>query len=194
MKDYISAQISEAQGVMSAMLADRALLGAVEAAAGACITSLQGGGKILLAGNGGSAADAQHIAGEFVSRFAFDRPGLPAIALTTDTSILTAIGNDYGYEKLFARQVQAHGNDGDIFIGYSTSGKSPNILRAFEEARTKGLVCVGLAGNRGGPMRELCDFLLEVPSGVTPKIQEGHLVLGHILCGLVENAIFKATA
>jgi D-sedoheptulose 7-phosphate isomerase len=146
----------------------------------------------LLAGNGGSAADAQHIAGEFVSRFAFDRPGLPAIALTTDTSILTAIGNDYGYEKLFARQVQAHGQKGDVFIGYSTSGQSPNVLLALKEARLRGLICIGLTGNRGGPMRELCDYLLEVPSSDTPKIQEGHLVLGHILCGLVENAIFKA--
>jgi len=192
MKNYIAAQISEAQRVMSAMLEDIALQSSVEAAAQACIASLKQGGKILLAGNGGSAADAQHIAGEFVSRFAFDRPGLPAIALTTDTSILTAIGNDYGYEKLFARQVQAHGNKGDVFIGYSTSGKSPNILRAFEEARARGLVCIGLTGNRGGPMRELCDFLLEVPSSDTPKIQEGHLVLGHILCGLVENAMFEA--
>ena len=194
MKDFISAQISEAQGVMAAMLANPALIATVEAAAAASIACLQRGGKILLAGNGGSAADAQHIAGEFVSRFAFDRPGLPAIALTTDTSILTAIGNDYGYERLFARQVQAHGNKGDIFIGYSTSGKSPNILRAFEEARSREMICVGFAGNRGGPMRDLCDFLLEVPSAVTPKIQEGHLVLGHILCGLVENAIFKAPA
>ncbi|MDG0980802.1 MAG: D-sedoheptulose 7-phosphate isomerase [Halieaceae bacterium] len=192
MKNYIAAQISEAQRVMSAMLEDIALQSRVEVAAQACIASLKHGGKILLAGNGGSAADAQHIAGEFVSRFAFDRPGLPAIALTTDSSILTAIGNDYGYEKLFARQVQAHGNKGDVFIGYSTSGKSPNILRAFEEARARGLVCIGLTGNRGGPMRELCNYLLEVPSSDTPKIQEGHLVLGHILCGLVENAIFKA--
>ena len=191
MKNYITAQISETQRVMAAMLADEALLATLEAAASACISCMRAGGKILLAGNGGSAADAQHIAGELVSRFAFDRPGLPAIALTTDSSILTAIGNDYGYEKLFARQVQAHGNKGDVFIGYSTSGKSPNILRAFEEARVRGLVCVGLTGNRGGPMRELCDYLLEVPSSDTPKIQEGHLVLGHILCGLVENAIFK---
>lgn len=192
MKGYITAQIAEAQRVMTAMRADDALIAKVEAAAGACIACLKQGGKVLLAGNGGSAADAQHIAGEFVSRFAFDRPGLPAIALTTDTSILTAIGNDYGYEKLFARQVQALGRKGDVFIGYSTSGKSPNVLRAFEEARLHGLVCVGLTGNRGGPMRELCDYLLEVPSADTPKIQEGHLVLGHILCGLVENAIFKA--
>lgn len=192
MKSYIAVQIAEAQRVMSAMLADEVLLSTVVAAAEACITCMEHGGKILLAGNGGSAADAQHIAGELVCRFAFDRPGLPAIALTTDSSILTAIGNDYGYEKLFARQVQAHGNKGDVFIGYSTSGKSPNILRAFEEARVKGLVCVGLTGNRGGPMRELCDFLLEVPSSDTPKIQEGHLVLGHILCGLVERTLFKA--
>lgn len=131
MKGYISVQIAEAKRVMSAMLADEALLSTLEAASGACIGSLQRGGKILLAGNGGSAADAQHIAGELVSRFAFDRPGLPAIALTTDSSILTAIGNDYGYEKLFSRQVQAHGNKGDVFIGYSTSGKSPNILPGY---------------------------------------------------------------
>lgn len=194
MQNYIAAQISEAQRVMAAMLVDKALFATLEAAAGACIGCFQCGGKVLLAGNGGSAADAQHIAGEFVSRFAFDRPGLPAIALTTDTSILTSIGNDYGYESLFARQVQAHGNKEDVFIAYSTSGKSPNILRALEEARTCGLVCVGLTGNRGGSMRELCDFLLEVPSSDTPKIQEGHLVLGHILCGLVENTLFKASS
>ena len=190
MKDYISTQITEAGRVMSAMLADTNLLSRVETAAAACIDSFKNGGKLLFAGNGGSAADAQHMAGEFVSRFAFDRPGLPAIALTTDTSILTAIGNDYGYEKLFARQVQAHGRDGDVFVGYSTSGNSPNILLAFEEARSRGLICIGLTGNRGGPMRELCHHLLEVPCADTPKIQEGHLVLGHIICGLVENAIF----
>ena len=192
MKNYILAQLSEAQRVLAAMLADQELLAAVDAAANACISCIRAGGKILLAGNGGSAADAQHIAGEFVSRFAFDRPGLAAIALTTDTSILTAIGNDYGYDRLFSRQVQALGNKGDIFIAYSTSGKSPNILHALEEARVRGLVCVGLTGNRGGPMHELCDYLLEVPSSDTPKVQEGHLVLGHILCGLVESAIFKA--
>lgn len=192
MKNYITAQISEAQRLMSAMLVDRALQNSLEATAQACIASLKQGGKILLAGNGGSAADSQHIAGEFVSRFSFDRPGLPAIALTTDTSILTAIGNDYGYEKLFARQVQSLGNKGDVFIGYSTSGKSPNILNSFKEARAKGLICVGMTGNLGGQMRALCDHLFEVPSGDTPKIQEGHLLLGHIICGLVENAMFKA--
>lgn len=192
MKNYIKTQISEARHILAAMLLDEALFATLEATASACINSIQLGGKILLAGNGGSAADAQHIAGEFVSRFAFERPGLPAIALTTDTSILTAIGNDYGFESLFARQVQAHGMKGDVFIAYSTSGKSPNILRALEEARARGLVCVGLTGNRGGTMRELCDYLLAIPSGDTPKIQEGHLVLGHILCGLVETTMFSA--
>jgi D-sedoheptulose 7-phosphate isomerase len=192
MKNYITSQIQEAQRVMTAMVADDDLLKQLEDAAAACIACMKTGNKILLAGNGGSAADAQHIAGEFVSRFMFDRPGLSAIALTTDTSILTAIGNDYGYEKLFARQVQAHGQKGDVFIGYSTSGKSPNILLALEEARSRGLVCIGLTGNRGGPMKGLCDHILEVPSADTPKIQEGHLVLGHILCGIVESAIFTA--
>lgn len=192
MNNYITHQISEAQRVMSAMLADKDLLTTVEAAAVACIQCLKNDGKILLAGNGGSAADAQHIAGEFVSRFAFDRPGLPAMALTTDSSILTSIGNDYGFEKLFSRQVQALGNKGDVFIGYSTSGKSVNILSAFKEAKAQGLICIGLTGNQDGPMLELCDFVLKIPSSDTPKIQEGHLVLGHILCGLVENALFKA--
>jgi len=192
MYDYVNEQINETQRIMGAMLMDRSLLNKVEQVAFACIGCIREKGKILLAGNGGSAADAQHIAGEFVSRFAFDRPGLPAIALTTDTSILTAIGNDYGYEKLFARQIQALGQRGDVFIGYSTSGTSPNVLLAFEEAREKGMLCIGFTGNRGGPMKSLCEFLLEVPSADTPKIQEGHLVLGHILCGLVENAIFKA--
>lgn len=194
MRSYIAGQIQESQWVMSAMLADDALLARVEAAAEACITALNNGGKILLAGNGGSAADAQHIAGEFVSRFAFDRPGLPAIALTTDTSILTAIGNDYGYDKLFARQVQAHAQKGDVFIAYSTSGKSSNVIAALQEAKNRGVVCIGMTGNRGGPMQALCDHYLDVPSADTPKIQEGHAVLGHILCGLVERALFKAPA
>jgi len=153
---------------------------------------LRAGRKVLIAGNGGSAADSQHIAGEFVSRFAFDRPGLAAIALTTDTSVLTAIGNDYGYEKLFSRQVQALGVPGDVFIGISTSGKSPNVLRALEEARQKGLVTIGMTGNRGGPITSLCDHLLAVPSADTPRIQEGHIVMAHTLCLLVEQAMFAA--
>jgi len=191
MKTYIQAQIQITQNIMSAMLSDEALLARLEAAARGCIDCLMSGKKILLAGNGGSAADAQHMSGEFVCRFAFDRPGLPAIALTTDTSILTAIGNDYGYESVFARLVQVYGRRGDVFIAYSTSGKSPNILSALEVAREHGLICIGMSGNQGGPMESLCQHYLNVPSLDTPKIQEGHAVLGHILCGLVEKALFQ---
>jgi D-sedoheptulose 7-phosphate isomerase len=190
MRRHIVDQIGNTQKIMADMLDDSSLLSRVEDAANACIRCVRAGGKVLLAGNGGSAADAQHIAGEFVSRFAFDRPGMAAVALTTDTSILTAIGNDYGYEQIFARQIHAIGRSGDVFIGYSTSGKSPNVLEAFRIAREVGLICIGFTGNRGGGMRELCHHLLEVPSAETPKIQEGHLVLGHVLCGLVEHEIF----
>jgi D-sedoheptulose 7-phosphate isomerase len=190
MRETIDAQLAEAQRILAAMRSDAALLATLESTAQACLRSLRAGGKLLLAGNGGSAADAQHIAGEFVSRFAYDRPGLAAVALTTDTSILTAIGNDYGYEQLFARQVRALGRPGDLLLAYSTSGRSPNVLRALEAARELGLVTVGFTGNRGGPMRELCEHLLEVPSADTPKIQEGHLVLGHVFCGLVESEMF----
>ena len=154
------------------------------------VECLKQGGKVCFFGNGGSAADAQHIAGELVSRFMFDRPGLPAIALTTDTSILTAIGNDYGYENLFSRQVQAHGKRGDVLICYSTSGKSPNIISAIKKAKSMDMITVGLCGNRGGFMVENCEHILEVPSDSTPKIQEGHLVIGHIICGIIEKEIF----
>ncbi len=194
MKDYIVSGFREAQAVITQMALDGSLLLSLESAATACINALQNGNKILLAGNGGSAADAQHIAGEFVSRFAFDRPGLSAFALTTDTSILTAIGNDYGYEKLFARQIQAHARKGDVFIAYSTSGKSLNILAALEQARELDVVCIGMTGNRGGAMRSLCHHYLDVPSADTPRIQEGHALLGHMLCGLVESKIFRAPA
>jgi D-sedoheptulose 7-phosphate isomerase len=191
MKEYIVEKITESQVTMSVMLDDQVLLSQIHLSAKACIGCFKNGGKLLLAGNGGSAADSQHIAGELVSRFAFDRPGLPAIALTTDTSILTAIGNDYSYDNLFSRQIQAHGKKGDIFVGYSTSGQSKNILNGFKEARSQGLLCIGVTGNKGGVIHELCDYVLAVPSSDTPKIQEGHLVLGHILCGLIEKSIFK---
>ena len=187
---YLDEQLAESRRVITALAADSALRAALGQAAQRCLDCLRRGGKLLFAGNGGSAADAQHMAGEFVSRFAFDRPGLAAVALTTDTSILTAIGNDYGYEQLFSRQVQALGRPGDVLLVYSTSGRSPNVLRALETARAMGLACIGLTGNRGGPMHELCDVLLAVPSADTPKIQEGHLVLGHALCGLVERSLF----
>ena len=186
MRDYIREQVAASQQV-TAMLTDSPVLAAIEEASRLCVTSLRTGGKVLFAGNGGSAAEAQHFAAELVSRFAYDRDALPSIALSTDTSILTAIGNDYGYEQLFARQISAHGRPGDAFVALSTSGTSPNILCGLKEARRKGLGTVGFTGNRGGPMRELCDVLIEVPSSETARIQEAHLVLGHVLCGIIER-------
>lgn len=190
MQATIKAQLNETRGVVDAMLADQTLLARIEAVASACVAALKAGNKLLFMGNGGSAADSQHLAGEMVSRFAFDRPGLPAFALTTDTSVLTAIGNDYGYERLFARQVEAVGKAGDVLFGFSTSGKSPNILLALEKARAMGMVTVGMTGNRGEAITRMVDFSIEIPSPSTPKIQEGHIVSGHIICGLIEEAIF----
>jgi D-sedoheptulose 7-phosphate isomerase len=191
MNQHIQKSILESASIISKMAENEVLIEALVSAAEICVASLKAGGKIILAGNGGSAADSQHIAGELVSRFAFDRPGLSAIALTTDTSILTAIGNDYGYEKLFARQIQALGKPGDIFIAYSTSGDSPNILLSLSEARKSNILCIGFTGSREGAMVSECDICLKVPSLETPQIQEGHLVLGHLLCGMIENSIFK---
>lgn len=190
LKTSIHAQLRETADNLATMAADDTLLSAIGEVATACIAALRRGNKILFAGNGGSAADSQHLAAEIVSRFAYDRPGLPAFALTTDTSILTAIGNDYGYEHLFARQIDSVGSAGDLFVGISTSGRSPNILAALRAARQKGLVTVGLTGHAGGQMPELCDTCLRVPSDSTPRIQEGHIVMGHIICGLIEEQMF----
>jgi D-sedoheptulose 7-phosphate isomerase len=187
---YIEHNLQKAHETVLLMMKNTVLHSNLDKAAQECIKCLSEGGKILLAGNGGSAGDAQHIAGEFVSRFAFDRPGLRAIALTTDSSILTAIGNDYGYDKVFARQIQAIGCRGDVFIGYSTSGRSPNIILALEEAKSRDLLCIGMTGNKKSRMHELCDYILEVPNNDTPRIQEGHAILGHILCGIIEQKIF----
>jgi len=190
MNEAVSGALRATARMLDAMADDPALAAQVVGVVQACVHAMRSGNKLLLAGNGGSAADAQHIAGEFVSRFAFDRPGLAAVALTTDTSVLTAIGNDYGYERVFARQVQALGRPGDVFVGLSTSGRSPNVLRAFEAAREAGLVTIGFTGNRGGPMHDLCDHLLAVPSPDTPRIQEGHIALAHTVCLLVEQQVF----
>ncbi|MEF2144908.1 MAG: D-sedoheptulose 7-phosphate isomerase [Desulfovibrionaceae bacterium] len=150
------------------------------------------GGKLLLCGNGGSAADCQHLAAEFVNRFKLERPPLPAIALTTDTSIITAIGNDYGFNQIFEKQVQALGNPGDILIGISTSGSSPNVLAALREARRRNMTTVGMTGERGGEMSTLCDTLIAAPSTDTPVIQEIHIAAGHLLCHLVDHFLFEA--
>jgi len=186
--------IRQSVGIIGAMLDDNVLLQEVEAIGVRCVEAFRAGRKVLLAGNGGSAADAQHLAGEFVSRFAFDRPGLPAFALTTDTSVMTAIGNDYGYERLFARQVQAVATAGDVFIGISTSGRSPNVLAALRQAREMGVVTVGFTGRGGGDMPPLCDHVVRAPSDLTPRIQECHIIVGHIICGLVERALFSPAA
>ena len=190
----VAAQLRETAENLQLMTKDAALLAAVAQVAEACVEALRTGHKILFAGNGGSAADAQHLAGELVSRFAYDRPGLPAFALTTDTSVLTAIGNDYGYERLFARQVEAVGSAGDVFFGLSTSGRSPNVLTALDTARGKGLVTVGMTGRAGGQMPERCDYLLRVPSDSTPRIQEGHIALGHAICQIIEAQIFPKSS
>lgn len=188
--EAIAAQLRETAANLWTMSEDAALHAAMAAVATACIAALRQGKKILFAGNGGSAADAQHLAGELVSRFNYDRPGLPAFSLSTDTSVLTAIGNDYGYEHLFARQLEAVGNAGDVFIGISTSGRSPNIIKALQVARAKGLLTVGLTGRGGGLMPELCDHCLRVPSDLTPRIQEGHIAMGHSICQLIESQLF----
>ena len=187
----IKKHLTESIRVKEAFLGDDSCIAMLDLICEKCIDLYKTGNKTLLAGNGGSAADAQHIAGEFVSRFYFDRPGLASIALTTDTSILTAIGNDYGYEQLFSRQIQANAVQGDMFIGISTSGNSPNILEALKECKKKGIISVGLTGQGGGTMAELCDYCIQVPSGETPRIQETHILIGHIICATVENALFK---
>lgn len=191
--DAIAGQIRETAETLRAMSEDAALHAAMAGVAAVCIDALRRGNKILFAGNGGSAADAQHLAGELVSRFNYDRPGLAAFALTTDSSVLTAIGNDYGYEHLFARQIEAVGNAGDVFFGISTSGRSPNIVKALHSARAKGLLTVGLSGRGGGLMPELCDHCLRTPSDSTPRIQEGHIAIGHTLCYLIEQQMFPKT-
>lgn len=187
---YIKEHFTHSIEVKEKILKNENLLLLIEKVALECVKAYKQGNKTLLAGNGGSAADAQHLAGEFVSRFYFDRPGVASIALTTDTSILTAIGNDYGYEKVFARQVQAQGVKGDIFIGISTSGNSLNILEALKICKEKGIVSVGFTGESGGKMAELCDYCIKVPSKETPRIQESHILIGHILCAIVEETLF----
>lgn len=191
---HVKVEIDRSRETLSAMSADAELQAMVAAVAQACVQALRRGGKVLFCGNGGSAADAQHLAGEFVSRFHFDRSPLAAVALTTDTSVLTAIGNDYGYELVFERQVRGLGRPGDVLVGISTSGRSPNVLRALKAARETGLVTVGMTGNQREAIEGLCDLCIRVPSRETPKIQEGHIVLGHTLCGLVEAMMFPAEA
>ena len=164
-------------------------LNEIEQIVGFIIKAYKAGGKVVLFGNGGSAADAQHIAGELVGRFLMERRALPAIALTTNTSTLTAMANDYGYETVFSRQVEALVNEKDVVIGISTSGNSPNVIEAIKAAKTKGARTIGLTGRNGGKLAEVADLVLAVPSDSTPRIQEAHITIGHIVCELVEKEL-----
>ena len=190
--DLVRQKLLEGIGVIQAAANDTALHAALAAAAEATVKALQSGCKLMVAGNGGSAADAQHLAAEFVCRLSDDRPTMRAIALTANSSILTAAANDLGYQYVFARQLEALARPGDLFMAISTSGNSPSILRALELSRQMGIVTIGLTGQTGGKMPPLCDYCLRVPSHVTMYIQQAHLALEHIFCMIVERRLFGA--
>ncbi len=190
MIDYIKSEVAASAETKQKILHDEAFLEKIAAVIKASIAIYKNNKKILIAGNGGSAADAQHFAAELVGRYGFDRPSLPALALTTDTSNLTAIGNDYGYDYVFSRQLEGMGQEGDLFIGISTSGNSQNILNAFASAKAKGITTVALTGRDGGKMAEAADLTLIVPSDATPRIQESHLLIEHMICDAIEKEMF----
>ncbi len=187
--EVIKAQMAESIRVKQALMEDESLMEKIAHIASLMVDAYKAGHKTLWAGNGGSAADAQHMAGELVNKFCFDRPGLAALSLSTDTSIITAVGNDYGFERLFARQVEAQGCPGDVFIGISTSGKSKNLVEALPACRAKGITSVAIVGANPCPMDDY-DYVIHVPSTVTPRIQECQTLIGHTLCYLVEQALF----
>lgn len=191
MKDRIREQIQESAELKMKLLASKELLEDIEKASVEIIKAFRAGHKLLIAGNGGSAADAQHLAAEFVNKFNFDRPGLPAIALTTDTSILTSVGNDTTFNTVFSRQISALGKEGDLFIAISTSGKSSNLLEALKEAHSRKLFSIGITGFSGGLMKDLCDICIIIPGTDTPRIQEAQLLVEHIICSLVEEELFS---
>nr|WP_295469459.1 D-sedoheptulose 7-phosphate isomerase [Mesorhizobium sp.] len=191
-EDFIEAELLSSRDTLARLYANADYRARLAAIAALYQDRLEAGNTLLFCGNGGSAADAQHIAGEFVSRFHFDRPGLSAIALSTDTSILTAIANDYGYERVFSRQVEALGRKGDVLTAITTSGASLNVIKAIEAAREREIIVVGLTGGNGGQIAQLCDHLLIAPSSETPRIQECHLASYHLLCALVEARMFGA--
>jgi len=183
----IAKSLEESASVKKAVARD--MLVGIESMANLIITAFESGNKVLLCGNGGSAADAQHIAGELVGQFMIKRQALPAIALTTNTSIITAVANDYGYDEVFSRQIEALANEGDVVVGISTSGNSPNIIKAMKTARMKGATTIGLTGGTGGKLAREADLVLTVPSESTPRIQEAHITIGHIVCELVEKEL-----
>jgi D-sedoheptulose 7-phosphate isomerase len=188
-KNRINDTILESINVKQRLHSDDSLINKIEEVIEIIVAAVNNGNRVIFAGNGGSAADAQHLAAEFVSRFEFDRPGLPALSLSTDTSMLTAIGNDYGYEHLFARQLQAQARPGDVFVGITTSGKSANVMKAFEACNALQVVSVALCG-LGGKLEDKVDYVLRAPSRHTPRIQECHILIGHMICAEVELQIF----
>lgn len=190
MKSYVKDQVKKSYETKQAIYANEELLDTIVDVAQRCVDLYKTDKKTMLAGNGGSAADAQHIAAELVGRYGFDRPSIPSLALTTDTSNLTAIGNDYGYDQVFSRQLEGMGQEGDIFIGISTSGNSVNIVNAFESAKKKGITTVALVGRDGGKMAQMADVSIIIPSNSTPRIQESHILVGHIICDIIEKEIF----
>jgi D-sedoheptulose 7-phosphate isomerase len=190
MINYIKEQIQASIDTKQNILKDEALMQTIAQVGRECVDLYKKGKKTLLAGNGGSAADAQHIAAELVGRYGFDRPSIPSIALTTDTSNLTAIGNDYGYDKVFSRQMEGMGSEGDLFIGISTSGNSVNIVNAITAAKEKGVKTVALVGRDGGEMARIADYAIIVPSNDTPRIQESHILIGHMICDIIEKELF----
>jgi D-sedoheptulose 7-phosphate isomerase len=193
--DLVAEHFRRSCETLSRAADDPNLRATIHAVAAAITDAFRAGHKLLIAGNGGSAADAQHIAGEFLSRLNFDRNPLPAIALTTDSSVLTAIGNDYGFERAFERQVRGLGKPGDVFIAISTSGRSPNVIAALKAARECGLTTVGFTGTAAnGAMPPLCDHCLAAPSAETPLVQQIHIVSAHAICGLVERSLFAEAA
>jgi D-sedoheptulose 7-phosphate isomerase len=192
-KDLIATHLEASLAALQRATRDEALLGVARKIAAAIIDGLRSGNKLLIVGNGGSAADAQHIAAEIIGRYKQDRPGYAALALTTDTSALTSIANDYGFEQVFARQVEGLGQRGDILLALSTSGKSPNILAALRFARERGLVTVGFTGTKGENLRALCDHLLVAPSDDTPVIQQIYLAVAHGICEEVEQTMMRET-
>lgn len=187
--ESVASYVADSIAVKQRLLDDTAMHQSIVAVAKCCIEAFRRGNKLLVAGNGGSAADAQHLAAELVARFEFDRPGLAAIALSTDTSALTAIGNDYGYEFLFSRQLEALARPGDVFIGITTSGNSKNVLKAMDAAGKLGVTRVALCGT-GGRVREVAEHVLAAPSAHTPRIQECHILIIHMLCALLEENLF----
>ena len=190
MNNRISESITQSIAAKQAILSDSDFLARIEKAADMIITSLRNGGKIHFCGNGGSAADAQHLAAELSGRFYYDRPPLNAEALHCNTSYLTAVGNDYGYEQIFARLLRGTGHKGDVLIGISTSGNSKNIIEAYKVCKEMGISTISFTGQTGGKMKDASDLLLNVPSTDTPRIQESHIMIGHIICELVESALF----